>query len=331
MSDDLLAQIGGPVAGAGVALLVIATARQLRLAGLAMATVGTALVLVRLLPDGHAARLVAAALVGALIVGAGAAMLRRWPWALAFLALAAAPARIPVSVGDTEANLLVPLYVVIGSGAVALAWSLVRDEGRPQELGPLRWPIGVTAAWLGLSAVWADDAREASIDVLFFIVPFALLALLVARLPWRRAPLVWLLGQLVAMATLFAAVGIYQWVARDVFWNPKVEVGNIFQSFFRVNSLFWDPSIYGRFLVIAILAALVVLLARTTVRASALARRRDRRGLGRASLLVLAVELCRADGSGGRARAAGVARASRRRPGARRGGARAGGRVRAAV
>ena len=267
MTHDLLAQIGGPVAGVGVALLVVATVRRARLAGLALATAGTALVMVGLLPDGHAGRLVAAALVGGFIVAAGAVALRRWPWALAFLALAAAPARIPVAVGDTEANLLVPLYVLIASGAVALAWSLLRDEQHGPELGPLRWPIGAAVAWLGLSAAWADDAREASIDVLFFIVPFALLALLVARLPWRRAPLVWLLTQLIAMAALFAAVGIYQWVARDVFWNPKVEVGNIFQSFFRVNSLFWDPSIYGRFLVVAILAALVVLLARTTLRA----------------------------------------------------------------
>ncbi len=241
---------------------MIAVPRHLRLAGLALATAGTALVLVSLLPDGHAERLVAAALVGALIIGIGAVLLTRWPWALAFLALAAAPTRIPVSVGDTEANLLVPLYVIVGSGVVALAWSLVRGEERAAELGPLRWPIGITVAWLSVSAAWADDAREAAIDVLFFLVPFVLLALLVARLPWRRAPLRWLLVQLVAMAALFAAVGIYQWLARDIFWNPKVEVGNVFQSFFRVNSLFWDPSIYGRFLVIAILAALVFLLAR---------------------------------------------------------------------
>ena len=60
------------------------------------------------------------------------------------------------------------------------------------------------------------------------------------------------------MTVLFAVVGIYQEVARHVFWNPKVIVGNAYQSFFRVNSLFWDPSIYGRFLVIAILASLVV-------------------------------------------------------------------------
>ena len=265
MSEDLLVQLGGPLAGVGVAVLLIASGRYQRLAGLAVAAAGTAFVLVSVLPDGQAPTLVAAAIVGAVILVLVGVALRRWPWALAFLALATAPARIPVSVGDTEANLLVPLYAIIGAGVVALAWSLVRDAPRAAELGALRWPVGVATAWLASSAAWADDSREAAIDVLFFLVPFALLALLVARLPWRSAPLRWLFVQLLAMAALFAAVGIYQWVARDVFWNPKVEVGNVFQSFFRVNSLFWDPSIYGRFLVVAILAALVILLARTTM------------------------------------------------------------------
>ena len=73
-------------------------------------------------------------------------------------------------------------------------------------------------------------------------------------------------------------------------------VGNAYAPFYRVNSVFYDPSIYGRFLVVAILAALVVV-----------ALRRDRRrrlrlalaaivaDLGRPPALVLAVELRRAD------------------------------------
>jgi O-antigen ligase len=62
------------------------------------------------------------------------------------------------------------------------------------------------------------------------------------------------------MATVFAVIGIFQWITRDVFWNPKVIVGNAYAPFYRVNSVFWDPSIYGRFLVIAILASLVLVL-----------------------------------------------------------------------
>jgi hypothetical protein len=44
----------------------------------------------------------------------------------------------------------------------------------------------------------------------------------------------------------------------EVFWNPKLRVDNAYAPFFRVNSVFWDPSIYGRYLVVAILATLAL-------------------------------------------------------------------------
>jgi hypothetical protein len=70
---------------------------------------------------------------------------------------------------------------------------------------------------------------------------------------WLKA----LTVELLAMAAVFAAIGAWQWATRDVFWNPKVIVSNAYAPFFRVNSVFWDPSIYGRFLVVAIVVALV--------------------------------------------------------------------------
>ena len=66
------------------------------------------------------------------------------------------------------------------------------------------------------------------------------------------------------MALVFSAIGIYQYETRDVFWNPKLLVANAYAPFYRVNSVFWDPSIYGRFLVVAILACLVAVLFRAT-------------------------------------------------------------------
>jgi len=61
-------------------------------------------------------------------------------------------------------------------------------------------------------------------------------------------------------------------VNRDVFWNPKVIVANAYAPsgfFYRVNSVFYDPSIYGRFLVLAILATLVLVLYATKLRVAA--------------------------------------------------------------
>lgn len=262
MRDVYLAQAAGPVAAVGIVLLYLVLNPFARLLGLVVTLVGAGLTVPLLLPEGSRVKLALAGAVGLGVVLVLGAIVRRWPWLLAFLALAAAPARIPVEVGDTEANLLLPLYLVVGAAVVALAWSLVQDPPRFRELGPVGWPLAGVAGWLLISTAWADDHREASIDLIFFLVPFAILAVALARLPWSHRQLAWLVRLLGAMAVLFSVVGIYQWAAKDVFWNPKVEVGNEFQRFFRVNSLFWDPSIYGRFLVVAILVLLAVLLLR---------------------------------------------------------------------
>src|SRR5205814_10679897 len=116
-------------------------ARKARIVGLAGWAVGALLLAIYLLPHGHHAILAAAAVLGLALAAAGALALRRWPWALAIAALACFPARIPVSVGSTDANLLVPLYGVVAAGALALAWELLRGDARARELGPVAWPL----------------------------------------------------------------------------------------------------------------------------------------------------------------------------------------------
>ena len=93
------------------------------------------------------------------------------------------------------------------------------------------------------------------------------------------------------MAIVFAAVGFYQYDTRNVFENPKVITSNAYAAYFRVNSVFWDPSVYGRFLVVALCPTVVLLVRGRSLRSPA-ARRRDRvRDVVRTAHLVLAVEL----------------------------------------
>jgi putative inorganic carbon (HCO3(-)) transporter len=255
-----LARVGATVGAAGLAALLVAPHRHLRLAGLAGIAVGGVLLVGYLAPGGSGKLLAAAAVLGIPLAAAGAVLFRRYPWLLPIAALLCVPARMPVTVGDTDANLLLPLYGVIAAAGLALAWSLWRGEGGARELGPMTWPLAALVAVQGLSLWWSDDPRQGAITLVFFVLPFGVLSVCIARLPWRREPLrnVYLL--LGAMALVFAGVGVFQWVTRDVFWNPKVIVGNAYAPFYRVNSVFWDPSIYGRFLVIAILASLVLIL-----------------------------------------------------------------------
>jgi len=257
-----LARAGGVLAAAGLAILILAPARLQRLAGLAAWAIGALLLALYLAPEGHRPLLGAAAVVGLALAVGGAALLRRWPWLLPFVALACIPARIHVTVGSTEANLLVPLYGVVAAAAFLLAWELWRPTAAVirSELGIVTWPLAAFVAWVGLSILWSGDVRQGSIDLLFFYLPFGLLAVSLARLEWRRLWAFGLLVEVAALALVFSAIGIYQYETRDVFWNPKLLVANAYAPFYRVNSVFWDPSIYGRFLVVAILACLVAVL-----------------------------------------------------------------------
>jgi O-antigen ligase len=256
-----VAHAAGVVGCLGLALLVAARDRRLRIAGLAAWGLGMLGLVAYLAPDTSTTRLVAAGAGGLVLAVAGAALLLRYPYLLAFATLACLPARIPVEVGGEDANLLLPLYGVIGAYALALGWQLVvRRDDRVRELGPVTWPVAAVVAWTGITILWTVDLRQAAITLGAFVLPFGLLALGFARLPWRGRWLAWLWAGLVGTALAYAAVGLYQWATREVFWNPKVEVGNAYAPFFRVNSVFWDPSIYGRYLVVGILTALAGIL-----------------------------------------------------------------------
>jgi len=254
------AQLAAVVGAAGLVVLLLAQDRWQRLAGLCAWGAGLGVLGIYLLPDLSTSRLVAGAIGGLVAAFVFAWALDRWPYLLAFATLACIPLRIPVDIGSDTVNLLLPLYAVIGGLALALAWSLVKGDTRSRELGPVALPLAAFVGWTGLSMLWTGDVRRGAIFLAAFVLPFGLVAIGFARLPWRGRWLTWLWGGLVATALLYALVGGYQWFTRDVFWNPSVKVFNAYAPFFRVNSVFWDPSVYGRYLTVAVLASLAGIL-----------------------------------------------------------------------
>jgi O-antigen ligase len=258
-----VARAGGAVAALGLALLILGRNRSSRIAGLAAWVVGSATLAVWLAPSGHHRAYAAAAIVGAVAAALLAWVFVRVPWLLAVAVLACAPARIPVSVGSTKANLLLPMYLVVAAAVIALAWELFGEDRRERELGRLAWPVALLVGWSGMTFLWSIDRSEGAKYLLFFVLPFGLLAVSLSRLPWRIGWIKVLYAQLAAMAFVFAAIGGWQYLTRNVFWNPKVIVDNAYAPsswFYRVNSVFYDPSIYGRFLVVGILVSLVLVL-----------------------------------------------------------------------
>jgi O-antigen ligase len=266
-----LAELGGPIACIGLAVLLLARTRVNRIAGLGYAGVGSILLAASLAPA-NAAEL-GAAIGGVIVFGPLLVWLfRREPWLVAFLTLAFIPARV----GFLGHQLLVPLYAVALGAAGLLLWQLVDGDERTRELGIASWPLALYLLWIGLSVGWSADIHAAAIDLLAFYVPFTILAVSIARLPWLGSRVRILYGELVVMALAFAAVGFYQYETKTIFQNVKLSRINIVNALYRVNSVFFDPSVYGRFLVVAMIATVVLIV-------------RDRLSL-RAGLAALAVE-----------------------------------------
>jgi hypothetical protein len=261
------------MAGAvGAALVLLGRSRLLILPGLALLALGE-LGLVHDLSGNRVSTKLAALGVASLIpMAIGAAILVRWPALVTPLIAIAAPFRPPLSFGSEhhyfvgvagsgQLGRLLPLYGVLSAAALALAWQLLRGLRTRRVTLVVSVPAIAFLAVAALSLLWTDDLHAGEDVLAYFLLPFGLLVGIVARAPFPP----WLPRVLaiiaVALGTLFAVVGLIQAATHKLwFFSPAVEVGNAYSSFFRVTSLFRDPSLYGRHVVIGIVVLLVAVL-----------------------------------------------------------------------
>ena len=230
----------------------------------------------------HPGPAVAAGVVALGAVCALAWLMARRPFVLPLLAILALPFRVPIQVGGTTSNLLVPLYVVIAAGALAAIAAGRRSEGANAAggAGPTGFRAPVTASgdlratsrgWLerllalsvalyGIQATYSTDFDKALQQIAFFVVPFALLFVLLAQVDWTPRLLRLSLGLLVGLALVFSGIGYVEYATKHIFLNPKLVASNDLHTYFRTNSVFFDPNIYGRFLVVAMLAVAATML-----------------------------------------------------------------------
>ena len=80
------------------------------------------------------------------------------------------------------------------------------------------------------------------------------------RVAWTQRLAGQCLAVLLALATAFAGIGFVEYAHREILLNPKVIASNQIETYFRVNSLFFDPNIYGRFLMTVMLGLAALLL-----------------------------------------------------------------------
>jgi O-Antigen ligase len=254
----------------GAVLVLLANRRALVLAG--FAALGAAEVLLARAGGLAVSARVLAAGVAAILVFAGAAsLLRRARWLVLPALLFAAPFRLPLDFGREhrfyvaiahggQLGRLLPLYAVLAVAVLALAWDAAAGGHVPRIPREIAIPAGGILGFASLSLVWSSDAASGRNLLEFFLLPFAALLAVGARAPFPdRLPRA-LATIALGLAALFALVGIVEAAThRLIFYSHNLEVSNTYTSFFRVTSLFRDPSLYGRHVVLG-LAVLVVCL-----------------------------------------------------------------------
>jgi putative inorganic carbon (HCO3(-)) transporter len=213
------------------------------------------------------------AVVGAIfavaVLAAVARVIARHPGVLAPLAVVALPFRIPIQTGPTTSNLLVPLYLVVAAGA--LAWIVPALRAKPGSDPPEEDGSGGWAIWVerllaiyvvlyGLQAVYSPSFETALQQVVFFYVPFALLYRLLRDLRWTRDVIRICLLLTVALALIFSAIGFVEYATKSIILNSKLVVANDLHTYFTVNSVFFDPDIFGRYLALVMILLAVLLI-----------------------------------------------------------------------
>ena len=135
-------------------------------------------------------------------------------------------------------------------------------RGRSEWVSPrgLEWLLLATVALYAVQAIYSSDHAKAAENIAFFYVPFGLLFVLLRDVRWTRELVLACLGVAVVEAVLFAGVGFIEYERKSLFLNPKVVAANQYDNYFRVNSVFFDPSIYGRFLAIVMIQLTTVVL-----------------------------------------------------------------------
>jgi O-antigen ligase len=217
---------------------------------------------------------VAALVLGLVAVAVAAAACVRWPAVVPLAVLVAAPLRPPLSfdssstflvqiANDGRLGRLIPLYFVLAAASTALGWRALRGDELRALPRAIALPAAAFFAFACLSLLWADDVEAGTNLLLFFTLPFAALLATVARADYRDWSPRWLAGAALAMASIFAAVGLWQAATHKLFfYAPNLETSNANTDYFRVTSLFGDPSLYGRHVMLGIGVALTLLATR---------------------------------------------------------------------
>jgi O-antigen ligase len=212
----------------------------------------------------------AGGLLAVALLTAVALLIGRRPAAFAPLAAAALPFRLPLDTGGESADLLLPLYGVVAAGGIVFAVERLRlrprhtRPGAFAEPGPGRSHLALALALAlvlyALQALFSPDPGPAVKNVAFFYVPFAILFTLLGGVRWTPRLLLRTAAVLAGLALALAAIGAMETATQTLLITPKGTAPSELETYFRASSIFLDPNIFGRFLVMVVLLLGAVIL-----------------------------------------------------------------------
>jgi putative inorganic carbon (HCO3(-)) transporter len=212
-------------------------------------------------------KLVAVIVAWVAAIAGGAVAFHRLPWAFPVAAFAALPLRVPVQVGGETSHLLLPLYLVIAAGFACFAYRALAERATENpapaegdvatgEAPLVAWLYRAVAATLVVYAIqtaYSAHVSNAIENAAFFLVPFAVMFVLLTEVRWTPRLLGGVLAAVAGLSLVLAAVAFWEYAARDLLLSR----GDLLQSnqlhlYFRVNSLFYDPNVFGRYLALSL-------------------------------------------------------------------------------
>jgi putative inorganic carbon (HCO3(-)) transporter len=149
---------------------------------------------------------------------------------------------------------------LVALGALALVATAVLAYVFRRWPTLLRYILAGFVLLYALQALYSPDFSKGLQNVCFFLVPFSLVYGLLRGVSWDKRLLTLVLWVVAIEAVCFVVVGTVEHFSRSLFWNDQVIRSNEFHTYFRVNSVFWDPNIYGRYLALVAVVAMSALL-----------------------------------------------------------------------
>ncbi|MFT4049193.1 MAG: O-antigen ligase family protein [Solirubrobacterales bacterium] len=221
----------------------------------------------------------AGAVTGLIVLAGVAAFFMRWPRAVIPAALATLAFRVPLEIGGDSVKLLLPLYLTIAGAVIARGWAVWRGRIEDAPRGPklLDVTIVIYLALYALQSLYANDVSVATQNFCFFYAPFALLYGIAAAQKWDAKLLRTCAITLVSVAGILVLGGFIEFARGRYLITIGGAQPSDFDPYFRVQSFFFDPNIYGRFLAMVMLVVTAVMLY----------TQKTRRVLGAAGVLAL--------------------------------------------